>query len=117
MKVSSKFFGVLAVLGLAVGVFQGCGSDKKAEDTATPTPTVSFSATVLPLVQANCTKSGCHDSTYAGTSKKTVLETEASFKASSGSKTQIAAGTMPQAGSTALTTAQKATFADFFAGK
>ena len=118
MKVSSKIFGFLTVLGLAVAVFQGCGSDKKDPDTSTGA-TVSFTTDVLPIVKANCTVSGCHDGTVAPT--KSALETEATFKSSnSGVRVAMATGNaliMPPSSKTALTTAEKAKIADFLAGK
>lgn len=91
---------MLSLVGALVLV--ACG--KKKDDT--PAATDCYVSNVKPIVDAKC--AACHTASHQ-TSK--FYESKTAFLAST-AKSRVAAGTMPPTGSTALTAAERTTFAD-----
>ena len=62
MKGASYFFLSAIVLLITVATVPSCNKDKTAPQTPNEcADTVSFSATIEPMIQANCATSGCHN--------------------------------------------------------
>lgn len=64
-----KFSFLLSVFAICSIVVLSCTKDKVpvvVEDPGACPDTISFSATVMPLINTNCSTSGCHDAANAG---------------------------------------------------
>jgi hypothetical protein len=98
-----KFTSIIFSIGFVLLVVVACS---KSTDTSTTTNTTcdantSFSNTILPLFNANCNLSGCHDGPNAAALNtfQVVHDNAAQIRAS------ILSGRMPKGGT--ITTAQK----------
>ncbi|MFK7787733.1 MAG: hypothetical protein AB8B56_21610 [Crocinitomicaceae bacterium] len=67
MKKSAYFLVGASLLAIALITTPSCNKDQVAEPIPLECPdTISFATTVEPLIQQNCSTSGCHDASAAG---------------------------------------------------
>ncbi len=97
---------VLAIV--VIGVVAGCSKSSGGGGGGAPvtcTGTQSFSADVNPIIQANCTSSGCHDATSSN-GPGALMTYQRIFDARALIRSAVNSGTMPKNGS--LSAAQRA---------
>ena len=93
-------------------LFVACSKDSGTNPTPPPTTptctgTVSYSATVNPIIQSTCaTNASCHGSGSTNGPRELLTYSQV-FNNSGSIRTAVANGIMPKAGSTPLTASQK----------
>ncbi len=103
---------ISCIAGLSLSFLAvACGSDSKDTAAAPAAAPVWTNTTMQNLVATRCATAGCHAGTVAPNFSNI---TEAAMKANTKAATQVAAGTMPKAGTTPFTATEKAVFANFY---
>ncbi len=100
-KLIPVFFLILFVICISVSACSKNDSSNSNTTNTTCNPNTSFSSTILPLFNASCNLSGCHDGPNAAqlNTFQVVHDNATQIRAS------ISSGRMPKGGT--LTTAQK----------
>jgi len=114
MKVGVKGLGVFAIVALTALVFQGCGSDKKDENTSTDTGSTDFAKDIKPILDKACATAGCHATNQTGVDANAFTD-GTRFKAS-GSLASINNGSMPS-GTPVWTSTEKAKVVAYLGSK
>lgn len=96
----------IALTVIIITVLAACSKSSGGGNTApiTCSSTPSFASSVNPIIQANCTGSGCHDATSSN-GPGALITHQRIFDARTSIRAAVISGSMPKNGS--LTTAQK----------